>query len=287
MNSISTHWWGNRIRHACSALQTLVWSVQCAGCNEWDKPLCDRCSSLATAPPLDLVLDDAQGVPSWQLLATGRYEGALRNVLLAAKHDPVRDLSDFLYQAGYSLGASLGRRLAVSREQQIWVVPTPSSRKRKRERAEIVPFIAEGFASGLQNTLALRTDTLIGQKPCVRMVNAVQLQTLWNPMRLRTFREGLGRRLLTSKSSMNRHRGSQQGRGLRERGLARAGTMELTCSLPKNVQVVVVDDVCASGATLREVLRHVGHQTLVIAVVAVSGGTQLGNQYPEDSCSST
>ncbi|MFZ1382833.1 MAG: phosphoribosyltransferase family protein [Scrofimicrobium sp.] len=270
--------WADRASRAHRTLRALIWSVQCAGCNRWDELLCAHCARLGTKIPTDLVLDDAEGIPSWPMLANGKYEGALRNILLAAKHDPVMDLSEFLFQAGYTLGTNLGKRVHIERGEKIWVVPVPSSRKRQRDHAEIVPFIAEGVQIGLRNALALRTDTAglrtdapTGAVPQVSVVYAVRPRSLFALASTeKTTTASLLERFVPAPITAIRS-SSQRGRGVRARGLARAGTMELALKLPKNVRVVVVDDVCASGATLREVLRHVGDQTLAIAVVAASG----------------
>ncbi|WRS30209.1 phosphoribosyltransferase family protein [Actinomycetaceae bacterium MB13-C1-2] len=275
--------WAGQVSRIHQTLQALIWSAQCAGCNKWDELLCSRCASLATRPPTSFALEDAQGIPSWPMIASGEYEGELRNILLAAKHDPVRDLSEFLFQSGYTFGVSLGKRLDVGQATQIWVVPTPSSKKRRQDRTEIVPFIAKGVQAGLKNALALRTDPEYlhtGARgrtvPDVRVVRAVQLRptTATTSAEAETSVSVLKRLCLEAR--LRGGGGSQQGHGVRARGLARTGMMEPTSELPKNVRIVVVDDVCASGATLREVLRHVGNQTLAITVIAVSRPSHPG-----------
>ncbi len=237
------------------AVEELVWPVQCAGCNRWDELLCDDCSRLVFTKPRTLILDDAAGLPSWDLLALGSYEGALREVIVRAKHDRGRDLEGFLFHAGLTLGASVHEHLhqvlqpkdaAVAGSsahttlnlREAWVIPAPSSHKRRREHAEVVPHIAQGVVQGL-STAAERRGHPVG----VRYAPVVVL---------------------------NSRRGGQSGLSARGRAARRSGSMKLKRSIPPGVIAVVVDDVVATGATLREVLRLVGPAALVATVIAAA-----------------
>jgi len=59
--------------------------------------------------PCDLRSEEA-GVARDDLCALGAYEGALRRLVLAAKHSPRRDLGPFLAECGEGLGAALAGR---------------------------------------------------------------------------------------------------------------------------------------------------------------------------------
>lgn len=85
----------------------------------------------------------------------GRYAGSLRNLILAAKHDTSRDLSDWLWDAGYALGAGwLEHRSIVdvpTGNKPIHVVPAPSQWTRAWRGMLITPTIADGVAQALRS----------------------------------------------------------------------------------------------------------------------------------------
>lgn len=197
--------------------------------------------------PEELVLDDSVGVPTWPMLALGKYRSELRRVILAAKHDPVRELSEFLLEAGRSLGRSVSTQSDLQGGTRIWVVPAPSSKSRERSRTEIVPTVARGVVQGIVDGQSFCAE---GNSVSVELVRAVRLSS--RPVEFWRFSS------------------SQQGKGARARGMARSGTMELALPVPRGVRVVVVDDVCASGATLREVLRVLGDAAAAVVVIAAS-----------------
>ena len=92
-------------------------------------------------------LDGARG--SLPLAVMGDYDGPLRRIVLAAKHSARTDVTDFLDEAGARLGASLapvlgvagspataagsleGRAPSTGSAVEVWVVPAPSSWKRR------------------------------------------------------------------------------------------------------------------------------------------------------------
>ncbi len=214
---------------------SLVWPVQCSGCGVWDHVLCDSCAALAKGDTYDGILDDVAGVPTWPLVALGTYEDALRRVILSAKHDPVRDLDGFLSQAGKTLGAALPTQVWWEAGKLIWVVPAPSSLARERARTQIVPTVAQALASSLRS----QTGTP------VTVVPALRFKRKW----FRVTQAGLAK-------------------AARERG--RVGSMTLVHKPPPFVRVVIVDDVVASGSTLREMLRLLGPNAIAVAVLAVA-----------------
>lgn len=216
----------------------MLFPVQCAGCGRWDTPLCEECHAVADREVVFRDLEDDRGVPSIELLCLGEYDGELRNLVLAAKHDPYRNMSKFLREAGRTLGVAAGRSLGryfpggVALGEQIWVVPAPSSHARRRKRAEIVPFIASGVAEGMCQELTSR----------IRVVPAVKL------------RRGVG---------------SQGGKSAGVRGRGRAGTIFTDLTLPNRTLVVVVDDVVTTGATMRAVCEALdGRVVQAVALAA-------------------
>ena len=219
-------------------IESLVWPSQCAGCGAWDTVLCEECEALSRAEPTLWALENDLEMPCWPLLALGNYEGRLRHLVLAAKHDRLRDLSGFLFQAGRTLGAAVAAEgaFALGRtESPLAVAWPPSSPKRQRSREEVVPVVARGVAAGLAS----------GGMRSVALPLRRQDGRAWH---------------LT---------GSLAGAGLRARSFARSGTLAAPL-LPPGMAVLVVDDVCASGATLREALRAVGPAGLGAAALAVS-----------------
>ena len=220
--------------------------VQCAGCLAWDEVLCPSCRSLAAAPALPTAVDGARGpIPG---VVLGDYSGPLRRIVLAAKHAARTDVSDFLDEAGAALGASLrevvapvgsppgrvggvtGRVCAAGEAVTVWVVPAPSSwRRRLRGRSVALP-LARGVARGLASAAP-------GVRACV--VDALAL------------RVGAG---------------SQSGKAGAARVVGRMGSMRPRAEVPVGVLVVAVDDVVTTGATIREMERVLGRLDGVAAL---------------------
>ena len=232
------------------ALEDLVWPRQCAGCGRWDVDLCDECVREVLTGSVDELLEDAQGIPSWPLVALGEYEGRLRDILLTAKHDSGRDMSQSLLLVGRRLGelcfptvTSLPRGALL----RVWIVPAPSSHERRRRRAEIVPAVAQVAASSLSEALA--NGGVGGRRPTppsplpIRVVAAVEL---------------------------SRQAGGMAGKSARKRGVGRAGSMRLVRPPPKGTAVIILDDVSTTGATLREMVRLLDPAVILCAVVAVA-----------------
>ena len=221
--------------------------VQCAGCRAWDEVLCPSCRRHAQAEPIPTVVDGARGdLPA---LAMGDYVGSLRRIILAAKHSSRTDLSDFLDEAGARLGASLasvlgvagspavavgsleGRASSSGSAVDVWVVPAPSSwRRRLRGRQVALPLaraVARALAAGARPGVR------------VRVVDAVRLR--------------IGAT-------------SQSGKAGAQRTVGRMGSMRALAVPPHGVLVVAVDDVVTTGATIREMERVLGGIDAVAAI---------------------
>lgn len=221
--------------------------VQCAGCLAWDEVLCPSCRSLAAAPALPTAVDGARGpIPG---VVLGDYSGPLRRIVLTAKHAARTDVSDFLDEAGAALGTSLrevvapvgsppgrvggvtGRVCAAGEAVTVWVVPAPSSwRRRLRGRSVALP-LARGVARGLASAAPA------GVRVCV--VDAL------------TLRVGAG---------------SQSGKAGAARVVGRMGAMRARVAVPMDAIVIAVDDVVTTGATIREMERALGRLVGVAAL---------------------
>ena len=218
-----------------------VLPVQCVGCGAWDEVLCPSCRSWACAQPLPTSLEGARGaIPG---LVLGEYSGALRRIILGAKHAARTDVDDFLDEAGATLGASLwrvvggasspawvrgsgrGRDRRGGAAAQVWVVPAPSSWGRRLRGRQVALPLARGVARGL----ALGSPP--GVRVRVRVVDAVAL------------RAGAG---------------SQSGKAGAARTVGRMGSMRARVVAPAGALVVAVDDVVTTGATIREMERVLG-----------------------------
>lgn len=221
--------------------------VQCAGCRAWDEVLCPSCRSLASGPAHVASIDGVRG--PLPLVVMGDYDGPLRRIILAAKHSARTDLSDFLDEAGARLGTALGGVLGVAGSPaaavgslegrapstggavDVWVVPAPSSWKRRLRGRQVALPLARAVARALA----------AGARPGVRVrvVDAVRLR--------------IGAT-------------SQSGKAGAQRTVGRMGSMYALAVPGSGVLVVAVDDVVTTGATVREMERVLGGIDAVVAI---------------------
>ena len=230
---------GRRVRGLTRGLIGAILPVQCAGCRAWDEVLCPSCRSLASSPAHVASIDSARG--PLPLVTMGDYDGPLRRIVLAAKHSARSDVTDFLDEAGARLGTALGGVLGVAGSPaaavgslagrapstgsavDVWVVPAPSSWKRRLRGRQVALPLARAVAR------ALAASARPGVR--VQVVDAVRL------------RVGAT---------------SQSGKAGAQRTVGRMGSMRaLAVPLP-DVLVVAVDDVVTTGATVREMERVLG-----------------------------
>ena len=99
-------------------LVELLLPRQCHGCGRSGTGLCETCA------PVVLVAVDCAGLP---VIAAGRYEGALRDAVLAYKERGRRDL-------GVPLACLLGAAVAAYDLPDAVLVPIPSSAGARRAR---------------------------------------------------------------------------------------------------------------------------------------------------------
>ena len=230
---------GRRVRGLTRGLIGAILPVQCAGCRAWDEVLCPSCRSLASSPAHVASIDSARG--PLPLVTMGDYDGPLRRIVLAAKHSARSDVTDFLDEAGSRLGASLASVLGVAGSPaaavgslegrvtptgsavDVWVVPAPSSWKRRLRGRQVALPLARAVARALA----------AGARPGVRVrvVDAARL------------RVGAT---------------SQSGKAGAQRTVGRMGSMRALAVPGPGVRVVAVDDVVTTGATVREMERVLG-----------------------------
>jgi hypothetical protein len=171
----------------------------------------------------------------------GDYDGPLRRIVLAAKHSARTDVTDFLDEAGARLGTALGGVLGVAGSPvaavgslagrvpstgsavDVWVVPAPSSWKRRLRGRQVALPLARAVAR------ALAASARPGVR--VQVVDAVRL------------RVGAT---------------SQSGKAGAQRTVGRMGSMRALAVPSPGVLVVAVDDVVTTGATVREMERVLG-----------------------------
>ena len=223
--------------------------VQCAGCRAWDEVLCPSCRRLAQVEPTPTLIEGARGdIPA---LAMGDYAGPLRRIVLTAKHSARTDVTDFLAEAGARLGTALARVLGVagspagaggSRQGratptggavEVWVVPAPSSWKRRLRGRQVALPLARAVAR------AFAASATPGVRVRVRVVDAVRL------------RVGAT---------------SQSGKAGAQRTVGRMGSMRALAVPGPGVRVVAVDDVVTTGATVREMERVLGGLDAVVTL---------------------
>jgi predicted amidophosphoribosyltransferase len=118
------------VREACADALALLLPVSCAGCDEPDVILCERCAlALAPDPREQVVAAPGGAVAVWSGLA---FEGVAARVLRAVKQDGRTSLAAALAPALTSALAHAGAANAV-------LVPMPTSRQAYRRRGYRVP----------------------------------------------------------------------------------------------------------------------------------------------------
>lgn len=227
----ATHLLHHTLTRVSHALSDLILPVQCVGCGKWDAILCERCRAIATNDPgawQAVEVNEQQMIMAWAL---GEYAGALRSIVLAAKHRPRVDLSEFLWRCGITLGEHVAREAAwrTLDADEIWVVPAPS-RFARRFRGQLVALdVAHGVAVGL---LHARVDADDGRSRMrVRVIDAVRLRV---------------------------GSSSQSGKSGTARAAGRSGSMIRRVDIVPKVNVILVDDVMTTGATVREMAQVLG-----------------------------
>ena len=201
----------------------------------WDESLCSACASLSCAllPQWELIDAGANEYPLWSL---SDYSYPIRSIILAAKHSTRVDLSSFLFQCGMNIGLAIAQSgmLDVGRNAcALWVIPAPSSWKRRLFGHPITVHIAQGLASAVCEHSCL--DSYV--------VDVCRLDP-WVS--------------------------SQAGKTSDQRRRSRSGHMSLVRAIPPEVAVIGVDDVVATGGTMNEMFRILEERWISGACIARS-----------------
>lgn len=118
------------VRAACADALALLLPVSCAGCDEPDVGLCERCMlALAPAPRRQVIPSDGGGLTVWSGLA---FEGVPARVLRAIKEDGRTGLA-------HALAPALAAAVARAGVGGVVLVPLPTSRAAYRRRGFRVP----------------------------------------------------------------------------------------------------------------------------------------------------
>jgi predicted amidophosphoribosyltransferase len=253
---------------AYAAVLDLVLPEDCAACGGSGGPLCRPCApALPTAGALARPGGALPGLPP--VVAAGPYDGVLRALLLAHKDGStglVRPLGRVLagaVLAGMALkGAeftggeltgdglasaglpSAGLTAAADARPAVLLVPVPSSSRAVRER---------------------------GHDHALRLARSGAGQ-----LRRRGVRAGALAALRQSRGVGDQGALTAEGRAVNLTGavsVRRRALRELSAARRAGVPVVLVDDVCASGATLAECARALasaGHEPALAAVPAAT-----------------
>ena len=225
------------LREACTDALALLLPVWCAGCDEPDVALCERCA-LSLRPAVRRRVVEAPGGPVdvWSGLA---FEGVAARVLRAIKEDGRTGLAAALAPA---LAEVLAEVLDRAGAAGCVVVPVPTSRGAYRRRGFRVP------------ELLLRRAGRPGRRLLRHARRTVDQRGLDRDAR----RRNVAHSMVATLSSAQPHRGAIPA----ETGLARTRAA---------LRVVVVDDVVTTGASLAEAVRALRAAGVdVVAAVALA-----------------
>ncbi|MDQ7878799.1 phosphoribosyltransferase family protein [Microbacterium sp. QXD-8] len=222
------------LREACADALALLLPVWCAGCDEPDIALCERCAVALRPDPRCRIVDaPGGGVEVWSGLA---FEGVAARVLRAIKEDGRTRLATALAPA---LAAALDRAGAAG----CVLVPMPTSRAAYRRRGFRMPELLlrrAGRRGRRILRLARRTDDQRGLDRDAR------------------------RRNVTGSIIASMPAAPAPEAGARRGGSGAVGSAA-------GLRVVVVDDVVTTGASLAEAVRAMRAAGVeVVAAVTVA-----------------
>lgn len=228
----------------------LVLPVDCAGCGREDVAVCADCAALLAGPPRrcddDAPLLAGTSLATWCLAP---YAGPVRELVLAWKSRGRADVGPPVLTAGRRAGRAWARALALRGVGDVVVLPAPSGLARRLRGELVVADLAAAVARGLADALPAG--------PAGRRVLVVD-----------ALRRSGGR-------------AHQSGLGTRRRAGNRRGTVRLVADLPSGVDVVLVDDVVTTGATLAEcarVIRGAGSDVRGALVLAATPPPRRGRR---------
>ena len=221
------------LREACTDALALLLPVWCAGCDEPDVALCERCAlSLRPAVRRQVVEAPGGSVDVWSGLA---FEGVAARVLRAIKEDGRTGLAA-------ALAPALAEVLDRAGTAGCVVVPMPTSRAAYRRRGFRVP------------ELLLRRAGRPGRRLLRHARRTVDQRGLDRDAR----RRNVAHSMVATISRSALARGGFPGQS--------AGAEQ-----PSTLRVVVVDDVVTTGASLAEAVRALRAAGVeVVAAVALA-----------------
>lgn len=156
-----------KLGYVIEELVNLVAPTTCPGCDAWDTTLCDSCIDLARQTPQLRVIDDKR--KPLRLVTLGDYKGTLRKLVIAAKHDRKRDLTQWLELCGFTLGEAWLKHgfctFQPTEENPVHVVPAPSQWTRAWQGMLVTPAICDGFGKALmQNDVPVLVAPVLHQR---------------------------------------------------------------------------------------------------------------------------
>lgn len=131
-----------------SNLVDLALPLTCSGCGRPDCFVCDACDRKMCRPLAEVSALAPALNGKLSVWTTQFYRGHARHLLLSAKHDRQRDMSNYLRRWGRHQGVYLSQEIRRPCGP-VAVVAAPSSVTRRLQRRQIVPMVADGCAVGL------------------------------------------------------------------------------------------------------------------------------------------
>lgn len=213
------------LSRAVRELGEVVLPTECVGCGAWDEVVCEQCLEKLLAKPrhFDPLAESStapgEGFPGF---AVATYEGPMRRLVLAGKHDKRRNLRPYFSAAGLQAAVAVAPEFCPAAPYgEVFVVPAPSTTPGSPSLAASA--FAEGIRSGMVKSGAARSCGIL--------------------------------EILRMKSGAKK----QAGLGYAERISNRHHQMELAGpdvhGELRGAKLVLVDDVTTTGSTLLEMAR--------------------------------
>lgn len=228
---------GAQVAKTYRDFSTLIFPESCPGCGQLDTRLCDRCRGIFLRAPITVSAAIPLDAGINEIWTLSVYRGSARKVVLAMKHSR----SAYYQELPLFFGAAAGKSLAASFRRPVIVCPVPSTfRFGKTAISSTAGRLAAGIASSLE-----------AEGVAVGLSGLLELKA-------------------GSKK--------QAGRSFEERVRGRTGSMRLAAGADFDFskEVLLVDDVITTGATIREAARVInGEHAQVKAVFSfsVAGGS--------------
>lgn len=271
---------------------SLVLPVTCAGCGAWETRLCGSCRRALSEGPV--MVDHADGAGSLRVVAASWYAGAVRVMVLAWKNGARQDLAPVMAAAAqraarqWMAGLDGAARERV-RAGGLLVVPAPSGVGRRLRGRLVTAEVADAVAAVVADELALAGGLgRDGGWPPARVPGGAQipgaLAAGTAAARARARPWVLSADVLRRPPWSPSH---QAGRSARERRASRARVPRVLADV-SGWQVVLVDDVVTTGATLGSCARALADAgaTCLGAVTVAAAPYQLRNRsaWRTDEC---